>query len=393
MDGSSKVVAVLRKRDSIASLEAAIEGLPGIDLDIRIGEVEKVVPTLTNGHAPDILLVDLGFDDPHELAILGELTRHQPAGTAIIATARQAGIESIRRLIRLGIVDFVPQPFTQADLKAALDSAQTRLRTNQRPDGAGMVITFAHVSGGAGATTLAVQTAIQLREKGRKAPSVCLLDFDLQNGNAGFMFDLANENGLLQILEDPDRLDEAFLSATLSTHRTGVNVLPAPLEIVPLEGLTPAAVRQIIGLARQQFDYVIVDTPNVWTLATLEVFSLSDLVSLVITLDVASAQRSVRLFKLLQEQDLGSKPLLLVANRCEGTWAESRRKKKIERALGRKIDCIVRDDEKTLSEAQDIGVPVREIKRGCRFEKDVRALVGAPLFTPKPAAAGLAGRP
>jgi pilus assembly protein CpaE len=375
MDKNIKFLAVMRSAEKAEELRTAVDGVNDIEFDVRVDSLREVAPTMVNGHAPDVLLVDLALDEPEEFDHLSGMMRDSKSDMAVLATADQANFDSIRRLMRMGVSDFIPQPMKSIDVRSALEAATSKL-TPRRDATDGAVLTFLRSCGGAGATTLAVQSALELAGRRRsERKSVCLIDFDLQLGNVALSLDLESEVGLGQILENPARLDSEFFKGSLARHSSGIDVLAAPDSIIPLEALTPELAERIIRLARQNFDYVVVDMPQTWTQWTGYVAGASDLVVLVTEISVPSVQRCRRLFDILRQQELDELPLFVVANQFRGGFGASRRKSEAEKALGRRIDCFIRADAETAHAARDRGVPISEVRGRSPIVRDLRKLI------------------
>jgi pilus assembly protein CpaE len=376
MDQTISILAVLRTRDRITALQSALDGTTAANITVQVGELRNVIPRLSKGNTPSVLIVDLALDNQSEIDLLSRIIQEHGAGMAVIATAENAELAGIRQLMRIGVTDFIPQPLSRADVIGALESASAKLAPNRRSAATtGRVITFIRSCGGVGATTLAVQSAIELAGRGRNKSSVALLDLDLQFGNASLSLDVQDKGGLPLILEAPARLDPAFLRASMNTHETGISILSAPDSIVPLNALAPETISRLLALARNEFDFVVCDMPHVWTNWTASVLGESDRIVLVTGLTVTALQRTRRQLDVMADQGLEDIPLSIVANRYDGGWGQKGRKKQAESALGRSVDYVVRDDPKTAVEAQDRGVPLSAVRSRSKIVKDLRVFM------------------
>ena len=216
------------------------------------------------------------------MAALGPLSaearrRHVP----IVATARDLCPATVRQLLREGVADFILQPIDPAEVLDVLRSADHKARRRQQRSRAqGRVLTFSRATGGAGATTLAVNVAHALARSQRQA-KVCLIDLDLQFGAAALQLDLDPTTGVFDIAQARQSFDPALFLSSLLEHRSGLRVLPSPSAPISLEALEPAVVNALLELARVEFDYVIVDLPCALTNWTETVLSHSDLMYLV----------------------------------------------------------------------------------------------------------------
>jgi pilus assembly protein CpaE len=374
----AKLTALLSSRQQVDDLRQALKGLDFLDCDLQVSTLDQARPRLTNGHAPDVLLVDFGANQEATLNELDALLRTPSATFKILATGRSASVDTIRKLMRLGIVDFVPSPFNAADVRAGLNAALSKRTTSSATQNKrGKVVTFARSCGGVGATTLAIQTAAELRFRSKQEPpSVCIIDFDLQFGNVASALDLKPSVGLLQILEAPFRLDKDFLASVTTRHSSGLAIVAAPGKVVPIDSVGVETATDIVEHAVRSHDYVIIDLPRGWTNWTLGVIKASDAFVLVTDITVAGLQRCLQIYELLANQELQGVPMYLIANRHKSGWRGGHRQARdAEKVLGRKIDSFVRADPKTANEAWDRGVLLRDVATRGRIQRDVSRFV------------------
>lgn len=374
----AKLVALLSSVQQLESLSEAVKGIDAVDFDLQVGTVDKARGLLANGHSPDVILVDFGVNQHAALKELAAIMREHAGKCEVLASARNASVDAVRQLMRLGIVDFIPSPFTRADVLAGINAALLKRSRDAAPvPKRGKVLTFAHSCGGVGATTLAIQTAAEIRCREKRQPaSVCIIDLDLQFGNVASALDLKPSVGLLQVLEAPSRLDRQLLTSITTRHTSGLHIVASPGKVVPTDAISVETAADIVTYACSAFDYVIVDLPHAWTNWTLGVVKVSDVLLLVTEITVAGLQRSLQVRELLASQELQGVPLHLVVNRFFGGWGGgTRRVRQAERVWGRKIDCVIRADAKIANEARERGVLVQDVSRRSRIERDVRHLV------------------
>lgn len=374
MDQALNITAVVQNREYADTLHKVLDNFYA-DMKVHIGELAQFAPSMRAGDAPDILIVEVSLEKSDEIELLAQIVGSLGTRTAVIATAGSADLGGIRSLMRIGVVDFLPQPFTKADIFGAIESATSALKHGGRRSGkTGKLLSFIRSCGGAGSTTLAVQTALDFTGQGKTGHSVSLIDLDLQYGNAGLLLDLPDNSGLSLILEAPSRLDRSLLRASMVQHESGLHVLTAPDDIVPLNALSSDAANRTLSLARSEYEYVICDLPHAWTNWTASVLRASDRIVLVTELSVPSLHRTKRIMNLLAEQGLGEIPVSILANKVETGWGSGSRRKRAEEALGRNFDFIIRNDAKTAGEARDRGVPLRQISTRSAIVKDVSAM-------------------
>ena len=156
--------------------------------------------------------------------------------------------------------------------------------------------------GGVGATALTTQLAIRYAEsEARQGREACLIDLDVQFGDAAFQLGLQPRLSLADLLEAGSRLDGSLLRATTTEHRSGLKVVSAPADMMPLEGVSSDHLLQIVDLATREFGTVFVDLPTNWTNWSLSLVARSDLTLLITELTVAGVNRAKRQLNLLRQ--------------------------------------------------------------------------------------------
>src|SRR6185369_12123393 len=77
------------------------------------------------GRSFDIAFLDLRLGDANGLDLLPELLAHH-AGLAVVVVTAYATIDTAVEAIRRGAVDYLPKPFTPAQIRHVVDQVSTR---------------------------------------------------------------------------------------------------------------------------------------------------------------------------------------------------------------------------------------------------------------------------
>jgi pilus assembly protein CpaE len=239
------------------------------------------------------------------------------------------------------------------------------------PSKTGEVVAILKAGGGVGATTLAVQVAALLAQRG--AGGVCLADLDLQSGSAALYLDLPEAVTITDCLSSGSLTDTPFADA-LATHRTGARLLAAPRDMVALETLSPPDISALVAGLRRDFPLTLVDLPPVWTAWTNQLLTLADRIVLVTHLSVPHVQMVKRQLRVLTAQRLEDRPLILVCNAMSPDQSSSVSVKAAERALERSFDVVIPEDRKTMTAATNQGVELSAVRRGTKVEKAIAEL-------------------
>src|SRR4029078_13327702 len=97
-----------------------------------------------------------------------------------------------------------------------------------------------------------------------KAPSVCLIDLNLQSGAMADYLDLPANIQLEDIARNPDRLESHLLEVLLSRHASGVSLLAAPNSLTGFETVQSELVTRLLDLAASKFSNLVIDLPRQW---------------------------------------------------------------------------------------------------------------------------------
>jgi pilus assembly protein CpaE len=378
-----KVLAIVRTPELGQVLNTTLGRAGGTRLDMRIGELKRLGLALVLAERPDAVLLDINPEDPEDWEVVSQIKHNQAlAGIPVLATADRITSASIRRLLRDGVDDFVPQPPTALDILEALESAVRKIRGSRRSaEGQGRIVTFMRAAGGMGATTLAVHGALSLlgedEGKGRAGKrSVCLLDLDLQFGTAALSLDIVPNDGLLEIMRTPARLDPALLRGAMVPHASGLHVLTAPRAPVPLDALDPAMCTRILEVARHEFAYVVVDTPPALTAWTESVLTLSDVIYLIAQLTIPALGQTRRLLDALEDEGHYNDAVRVVLNRYRKRFGQDLDVNQAEKVLNRKVQHLVANDYSLVTRALNEGVSMYHVKRRSAIGEDISNMVG-----------------
>jgi len=297
--------------------------------------------------------------------------------TPLIAAAYDPPLALVRSLVRAGAHDVIPLPVTIEELDASLAVLKEELAKRQSVAAAstGKLVSIIKSVGGVGATSLLTQLAIRFVEREAKAGrDACLIDLDVQFGDAAFQLGLRPKFTLIELLEAGPRLDGELLRATCADHASGLKVIAAPTQMMPIEGMPTDHLLRIIELARREFNTVFVDLPANWTNWSLSVVAQSDLALLVTEQTVAGINRAKRQLQLLDSQDLSNVDVRVIANRFEKSAARVVRPADVQNALGREIAYTIANDFPLMRAAIDRGVPLDGLKRKSALAKDLDTL-------------------
>jgi len=154
-----------------------------------------------------------------------------------------------------------------------------------------------------------------LADNGRR--EVCLVDLDLNFGDVAIVLQLFPAHTLADAVPLLETLDLPAVLALLTPHSAGLSALVAPVEPGSAETVPASLITTILQLLREQFAYVVVDTPPAFTDHVLAAFDQSDLIALLATLDIPALKNLKLTLETLDLLNYPRERLRVVLNRAD----------------------------------------------------------------------------
>ena len=241
------------RRKAIARALAECPGVRVQEFSSYPADHDDVHKMLEEHHG--VVIVDLDGDPELALNIVESIC--DDSSRTVMVFSENADQELVVRCMRAGARELLVLPITNTDMTAALARASGRLpgsRPSKRK--AGKLFVFLGAKGGCGVTTIASNFAVLLAQESGK--QTMLIDLGIPLGDVAINFGIAAKFSTNDAFQNSSRLDADFLSTLLTRHSSGLFILPAPGEF-PQNKITVDAVDKLLIIARQSFDYVVVD--------------------------------------------------------------------------------------------------------------------------------------
>ena len=324
-----------------------------------------------------VVIVDLDAGGEDAMQALERLTARVGASPPVVVVARAFDADVARRLLQMRVADFLVKPVQPVELvrtcaRVARPAAAAAAETKEA-----QIHTFLAAVGGAGVTTIAIQTAMLLLDSAaRGKASTCLVDLNFQNGACADYLDLEPRLDLKEIEPRPERLDRQLLEIMLSQHHSGLSVIAAPNRPAEMRTFDPDMVTRLLDLVSSHFDYVVIDMPRTWFSWTDNVLLGSNQLYIVSEMTVPSLRQAKGLVAAIRER-LGDGPHpKVIVNRFEQKmFAPGLKKADIEQALGVDFGGTIPNSYQLVREAIDRGVPLNEVKPGNKITAQLRKLM------------------
>lgn len=365
------------------------------DLDTQFGEdqwlevpVEDAENMLSIASSEDsFVIVALSSDETEAVAATAQLIRQaREYGLMVLLIVGDISSRTMHQIMREGVAEFTPYPEPAGALMDAIDRLRLArssgnlpaVTSTSAPRRLGKVVAFYGVAGGVGASTIAVNFAWELtlrtRREGRR---VALLDFNFQYGSIATFLDVPRREAVYELVSEASNLDQTGLTQALSTYQDKLHVLTAPRDALPLDIVSPADVDAIINLARESFDYVVIDMPQALMNWSEKVYAASDDFYAVMEIDMRSAQNMYRFLRTLKAEDMNLDKLRFVLNRAPGMTDLSgkTRVKRVAESLGITFLHQIADGGRQIVNSGDQGTPLAESARSSPVRKEILRMV------------------
>ena len=238
--------------------------------------------------------------------------------TEILAAAMQAGARDVvLSTTPVGVEHAVERAAQLADAVRDPSEALAEPVAEEPPAPAprepGKVITVWSPKGGVGKTTAAVNLALTLSERGKRA---CLVDLDLAFGDVAITMQLFPTYSIEHAIGRDDKLTVEELQGLLTMHSDTMAILAAPTHPEVRERISAALISNVLDTLKETFDYIVVDTAPTLDDQGVSAMDASESVVVVATLDVPTLKNVKIGMEALDELEVTAKRYLLL-NRAD----------------------------------------------------------------------------
>jgi pilus assembly protein CpaE len=353
-----------------------------IDLDVVKGRLAEHGDLDVAGAT--VVVADVDAADESELAALERLMLRIGSWPPVVAVTASFDGAVARRLMQARVADFLVKPVPPVELvRTCARVAKPPVSTETTE---AQIFTFLPAVGGAGVTTLAVQTAMLLLNSGARGKSTtCLVDLDFQHGACADYLDIEPRLNLSEIEPRPERLDRQLLEVMISQHPSGLAVVAAPNRPAEMRLFDPDVVTRLLDLVSSHFDYVVFDMPRTWFSWTDSVLLGSDKLFIVSETTVPGLRQAKQLVDAIRDRlGDGPHPKVIINRYVQKVFSPALRKSDIQQTIGDAFLACIPNDYGLVREAIDRGVPLEEVKKGNKITAQLRKLV-LPQAAAKPA--------
>jgi pilus assembly protein CpaE len=318
-------------------------GFPASQTDPILRQIQDV--------STEVVLIDIDPQQVQRAVHAIETIHNSTCDITIFAIGAMNNPETIVAAMRAGAKEYLDRAVSAQSLVEAFarfSSSRTKARA---ASGRARVFTVTNVKGGAGATTVAVNTAVALQEQ---YSDVLLIDF-APLGHAALHLNVRPTFGLTDALQNLHRIDNSLLDGLMTPCKDGLQLLAGPIQQPHTAVPTMADLARLFDFLVSHFKYVVVDCSNRMDDTARMLSDLSNAVLLVSQADVVSLWSAGRIRSFLEE-GTGRDRVRLVINRYKKIPGFS--DEDVYTATNCKVLWKVPNNHQAIAPAIDKGSPV-----------------------------------
>lgn len=383
-DGGKRVITVLLVDDMMDTRES-IKKLLSFEPDFKVigtAATGREGVEMTRQLEPDVVIMDINMPDMDGLEASSRITK-SIWKTGIIIMSVQDDSDYIQRAMMAGARNFLPKPANMDKLYSTIRSVYEQMapmrmqwemikqggiptiadtNTSSGGDRAGHIIVTYSPQGGSGVTTIATSLASGLMKNGSKT---LLIDANMEFGDVAAFLDIRAQQTLVDAIESATDLDAEYFDHIVTTHNSGIRVLPAPPRPSVGEEIranSPHLVAELVKQIRGYYDFIVIDTAkSLYDQVTANLLTIATKIVLVVV-PTLPCIKNMKLVLDIFDQD-GITPertsILINKNPENNKKGVNPAPEKIQTYLRRPIDGIIPlVDENFILSAINRGVPV-----------------------------------
>ncbi|EGQ7648343.1 TPA: AAA family ATPase [Vibrio alginolyticus] len=311
-----------------------------------------------NKQVPDLIYIETGESWAQKVAhVYSSDSSLQHNHTALIVFGDENDTASLKMALRLGATDYLSRSVDFGELYPLLKSTADEKIANKKM---GDLTLFINTKGGSGATTLAINTAIELSSYAKS--KVLLVDLDMQFSDAADYLNCKPKYNINDVIDSVNDLDELSLEGLVYQHSSGLNYLCFNQNDPKGNYKHAVQVSKLLPILRQFYSHIIVDLSHGVEHVYQQIVSPATHVFLILQQNVTSVKHAVSYIRSLElDYGLSSHQVELIVNRFEKKSTISL--KDIENAVSGHAIHLVPNNFAIAIESANLGNPIVQSKK------------------------------
>ena len=363
--------ALLISRNSQLYAEIASQGaarVPPLNLGAVRASLREALDR-PEADAPQLVIVDATDTEPSEAALLERLGRQYPEAHLMLLTDQHQP-ELLIRAMRAGVREVLQLPLVHRAFHESMDRISTAAGVSSLRDG--KVLAFIACKGGSGATFISTNFGYALATLAAK--KVLLIDLHGQFGDAAlYVSDQKPAMTLSDVCAQIARVDGPFLDSCVVHVTPGFGVLAAADDAAHTKEAKPEHIDIILRVARQHYDYVLLDVGRQIDAVSLRALDVTDTIYPVLQLALPDIRDARRLLDIFRSLGYVLDHIRLIVNRYEK--GGKLRLQDLHAALGCEVVHTFPNDYIAVTDSVNQGVPVLQLSRSSAAARSLADMV------------------
>ncbi len=359
MQGQTLQILLITTEERVQeSINRALAG--GMSRAYRLHWVAQPNLALTRAQdlLPQVILVDDELEGIDPIPLIRQLAASVSSAIILFLVDKERAGEASQAVL-VGARSFITKPLQADDLVMTLHQVLAWQRVPPVEPGTvegagGRIVVFCAPKGGTGRTTLAVNTAISLRQVDRRP--VVLVDADFAAPALDVALNLDPDRNVVDLLPKLSRLDQVLIESVLADHTSGLKVLLAPPPSDLTSPLTLPQVQHILVMLRRMFPWVIVDLGLPMDETAFAFLDGADRIVMTVLPEMVGLRNTRLMLGHFAEEGYPPEKTWLVLNRSTLQGGVSTAD--IESRLGVPVKFTVPDDQRLVTATVNRGVPL-----------------------------------
>jgi pilus assembly protein CpaE len=316
-----------------------------------------------------LVIIDTSDADSADSDLLERLTRQQATAQFMLLTDNHHP-DILIRAMRAGVREVLQLPLMHRALHEAIDRIAASAGAGAARDG--KVLAFIACKGGSGATFISTNFGYALATLADR--KVLLIDLHRQFGDATlYVSDQKPAMTLSDVCQQIARIDGPFLESCLVHVAPGFGVLAAADDPGQSTEAKPEHIDTILRLARQHYDYILLDVGRQIDAVSLRALDSTDAIYPVLQLALPDIRDARRLLDIFRSLGYATDHIRLIVNRYEK--GGKLRLQDLHAALGAEVLHTVPNDYVAVTDSVNQGIPVLQLARGSAAARSLADLV------------------
>jgi pilus assembly protein CpaE len=365
-----KIAVIASTPERLHELQEILERSPGDDQFVflqrhgREIHLDRVDLFSTN-----ILILDSDNVVSDDLRLIAKCTREHVNPAVLYLCGKHSETELLE-LMRAGVTEVVNLPLASAELRDAIERIRSRHYISSAYRPRGKVLSFISCKGGAGATFIATNLGYALATECHQ--KVLLIDLHMQYGDASFyLTDKVSHSTLADIVKQSG-LDSTVVATASLQIAPDYFLLQAPESPEKAAGIQPQHIDNLLTVAIQDYDFVIVDLPLTLDALSMKALDRSDRVFPVMQPMVPYLRAMGNLLHLFSMLGYDAHKVSVLLNRTDETLSISM--DRMEDVIQKKIDRLIPNDFMHAGESSNTGLPILKVSADSPISTSLREM-------------------